>query len=230
MKRTFLGLCILLSSFALSAQDTGRIIHFRSFDSDTISTEATRRPLLNSVKFNLSLVPRGLFLINYERQLSGSLSLEAGLGVVVASDFMYVWSSGFRDEFGENTAFDRIPDLSLAYEIGFKLFPSGDGFLEEFYVNPVFSYRTYRFSINSPSGEEISGTEGYNFSDFSLRFGIQTEMWFLDVYADWYVGVGYRMGQTHDLVYNNTTETYSIDTEELRLPQFLVGVKIALPF
>jgi len=230
MKRTFLVLCILLSSYALSAQETGRIINFRSFESDTISTEATQRPQLNSIKFNLLLLPRGVFMINYERQLTGSLSLEAGLGVVVASDLLYAWYGGFRDDFGEDYAFDQIPDPSLAYEIGFKLFPSGDGFLEEVYVNPVFSYRTYRFPVDNSNGDEISGREGYDFSDFNLRFGIQTEMWFLDVYADWYVGFGFRMVQTHNVVHNYTTSTYSLVTEELRLPQFLLGVKIALPF
>lgn len=225
MKKLFTVL-FLLANITISAQETVKIVTYTPYNSGSISSKPTRPYPKNSVKVNPFLFARGLVMFNYERQLTDYMSIEGGLGLIYSHDMLFEFSYNMSPEYDELETGYKKTEMRPAYEIGLKFFPGNDGFLDELYISPMYSYRSYRFNRSSDTHEKF----GYDFTDINLRVGIQDENWWSwNIYYDMYLGLGYRMAEIHRSTIPGN-EFIIPSTEKNNRLQILMGLKISIPF
>ena len=190
--------------------------------------EASRQIKKNVIKWNLSVIPRGIFQFNYERLINSHLTLEGGFGLTYF-DYMLVLGSVFsisnKDLYfpTENTTITP----GLAFEFAPRIYPTvGD--LEGFYLSPIGRFRYYNITALDPDNMHKGSYDyGYNVSELGFTIGFQNEGWFWDVMHDWYFGVGYRTINYKGFKENSTgtTPTPFID-KQAKAPFIFFGWKM----
>jgi hypothetical protein len=160
----------------------------------------------SSLKWNWSLLGRGVFLLNYEVYLGGNFSLEVGAGITY-EDFLFEFTKSEGGDSiqqfssNENSSQFGSPSPKICGEGGLKYYPGGYDNMEGFYLEGMLSYRSYSYP-NPAFSPVINGngfTPGYKFLDEQLKFGYIATSWFSDVTGEFYIGVGIR---------NATVDTY----------------------
>jgi len=243
MKKTLL-LLFCLPALSLFSQNvnSARITVFKPGD-EGVKTITKKDSLAghdhNCLKWNYSLLVRGVFLINWEFRIRGNLTAELGLGLTYR-DFVFEFTHGGLDggaggssiSWGESVG---NPGVSFCAEGGIRYYLSGFDNFEGIYVAGTLSYRPYSF----PHSSDIAlygGTlvPGYDFLDGQFKIGYQATGYYTDFTYDFYVGVGYR---------NATLNYYAQSTNPVNgqfigvpqtttegFPQFLMGMKIGYSF
>ncbi len=186
----------------------------------------------HNIKWNYSLLGRGVFLMNYEFYLSDKFTGEVGVGLSYR-DFIFEFSDDLKPFVNYTT-----PNVNFCGEAGFRFYPKGFADFEGVYLSPVISYRNYTFKENLSSSSINSATileskNGYNFIDLQFKFGYQYESLWSDLYADLYIGLALRnLTQTYDVSTVDMNGTYyKVPVKESKsYPQALVGIKLGLPF
>ena len=174
------------------------------------------------IKWNYSLLPRGVLLFNAEQVTGNYLSIEAGAGLTYRD---YIFEMSLYDFY--YTDFSEETNIGYAVEGGLRIYPSGSDDLYGFYINPAISYRSY--SITSIYSVSKTYDLGYEFLDIQFKIGYQDEGWMWDVYYDYYFGVGYRKAAYWELVENGNNLPEKVQMQR-EIPQLLMGIKIGVPF
>gem|GEM_PF-3223020 len=192
-------------------------------------------PDLHCLKWNYSLLTRGIFLMNYEFQFQKKLAAEVGLGITYRDLIFETSHSSYFD----NTSFKA--NYNFCGEAGIRFYPRDFDDFEGLYLSPMISYRKYSLTLqdgysNNPYINTISSfSPGYNFVDIQLKFGYQYEsLWDDDILGDFYVGVAFRNAtiNSYSEVHNSTTggTDYVSTQTKIQFPQLLFGFKIGVPF
>ncbi len=193
----------------------------------------------NCIKWNYSLLIRGVFLMNYEFKITDKLTGEAGLGLTYRDPVFeafqlhpYAFRSSLATPPG-NTV------LKPCAEAGIRYYP---GFFNDFngvYLSPAISYRTCSFKDPLKSGLNgafpYSYNAGYSLLDFQLKLGIQYRgFWRRGILTDIYAGLAWRYAMVNELVevrnaplYNASYQKY---TSVVNYTVMLLGFKTGLPF
>jgi hypothetical protein len=238
-KLTLLPIALFMAvSMGFSQEEKStKITVFKPQDNSPISaSDATQQKDVNCIKWNYSLLARGVFLMNYEFPIQKKISAEVGLGLTYR-DYLFEFSHSNYFDIG-NTA--TTGKFGLAVEGGVRLYPKDFDNFEGFFVSPVISYRSYSTPItlspNSSTTQTLSYfTPGYHFVDFQFKIGYSYEsLWDDDLLGEVYAGVAIRNATVSYYATNinpNTLSTQYVATKEkLQLPQFLLGFKFGIPF
>lgn len=216
----------------LSAQDgsSTKITIFQPGNTSTVTATPTPEDQ-NLVKWNYSLLSRGVFLLNYEISLQDKITAEAGLGVT------------YRDFIFEVVRFDSVLEYKnvktgLAVEGCIRFYPKGHKYFEGIYLSPGISYRNYKFGPQSQLYRTYSGYNpafepGYDFMDVQVKFGYQYESYWTDLMADFYIGFGYRNATVNYYqLYSVNSFTTGISPMRAKLTflQALFGFKVGVSF
>ena len=185
----------------------------------------------NAIKWNYSLISRGVFLINYEAYLNKKLTAEVGLGITYR-DFIFEVT---KESIYNSEGFSMTPNVGYALEGGLRFYPKDFDNFEGIYISPILSYRTYSFTKSSSSSSWSSTSStfkpGYNFFDIQIKFGYQYESIFdWDVLGDFYIGFAYRNASLSHFKPVPTTNSSGFQTttyiqvkESIAFPQALIG-------
>ncbi|HTA84330.1 MAG TPA: hypothetical protein VK783_15405 [Bacteroidia bacterium] len=199
----------------------------------------------NCIKWNYSLLTRGVLLFNWEFWITGNLTGEAGLGLTYR-DFVFEFTrytiSG-NSTYGDDNSTPwngtnaGLPVIHPCGEIGLKYYFSGFDNFEGFYGQGAISYRPYSFAQpvidNTTTYQDGVITPGYSFFDIQFKLGYQYNSRYNDFTIDSYIGVGYRNAtlnyyQSNSL--NNGMTEMVPQTITQSFPQLLLGEKIGYSF
>lgn len=145
----------------------------------------------NLIKWNYSLLTRGVFLMNYEYSFSDKFTVEGGLGLTYR-DYIFEWIK--QDVFTDYTG----AKANFCGEAAIRFYPREHNDFEGVYLSPVISYRKYSFNNQEERYSTVVGYNstflpGYSFLDFQFKFGYQYEGWLSwDVVSEFYIGFAYR--------------------------------------
>ena len=234
----YIAFFIAISMGFSQEEKSTKITVFKPQDnSPTTAPNAIPQQDMNCIKWNYSLLARGVFLMNYEFPLQKKISAEVGLGLTYRDYIFEVSHSNYFDN--GNTA--TTGKFGLAVEGGIRLYPKDFDNFEGFFVSPVISYRSYSTptSFSSNTGTQTlsssSFTPGYHFVDLQFKIGYSYEsLWDDDLLGEIYAGVAIRNATVSYYATNINSTTlatqYVATKEKLQLPQFLFGFKFGIPF
>lgn len=242
-KHTLLiALCLIMISIGISQEDKStKITIFKpgSNAPSTASDEPLKKEDIHCIKWNYSLLGRGVFLMNYEQKFHKYFSAEVGLGLTYR-DYIFEMTHDYYSNTDANNA-----KFGFALEGGIRLYPKKFDNFEGFFVSPIISYRTYSVSFNpsanssstygTPAYSGSSFKPGYNLLDFQFKIGYSYEsLWDDDLLGEFYVGVALRKATMR--YYGETTNSatgayqYIKTTQDITVPQFIIGLKFGVPF
>ena len=198
----------------------------------------------HNVKWNYSLLFRGVFLMNYEFLLKKKITGEVGLGLTYR-DLVFEISKNQNNGYNFGAAIEPI--YKPCGEAGFRFYPTGFDNFEGFYLSPMFSYRNYVFSTNKNTSSYSSlpyintinnFNPGYRFLDLQVKLGYQYESIFGwgDFLADFYVGFASRNAtiNAYEAVqvtnWSGTQIQYVSTSYKKQYLQALIGWKICYIF
>ena len=170
------------------------------------------------MKWNFSLLVRGVFALNYERELNDFMSIEVGAGLTYRDRFfeeakkMGINESNYPS--GINTK------MGYYLEAGLRFFPYEDVF-EGVFISPLIRYRTYNIKTQA-SYYNMATDVGYNMTELGLIAGFITELPILNLSTECYIGGSYVMSQFHEPGLRNII----IDNN----PFAMLGFKLDYPF
>jgi hypothetical protein len=219
-------LILLLTEMHICAQDPGIVVYEPFTVSDSIRQNeiaATR----NILKWNLGLIGRGCFAIDYERVLGNSFTIELEGGIT------------YRDFIFELLVLESDPEVMLFGEnikasfmagVGLRYYPNSD--YEGFYFSPVIRYRNYYSdSEYDANGSPEKYNTSYNMTDIGFIIGGQEDWGWSDILTDFSFGISLR----HFNYYENT-EIYDNQSYQFlgydsklvskNLPAVIFGYKI----
>ena len=241
--KQFVLLSLLCISIIAKAQDTSKakVITYDPFNTSTIDTKTDIKIDMNTIKWNVSLLSRGIFLFDYERVITKHLSLEAGIGITyrdysfeMFNNAMMSNNSFYLDNNETNT--NLVIKPGFAFNASPRIYPT-DGYMEGFYFAPIFRFRNYNIQLEDPvfyndstnADQTFRGSNnfGYKTSEYGFLIGYQTEQssWF-DITWDYYFGVSFRNNTYKDLKYKGTSLTIVDKTSSF--PSILFGIKIGI--
>jgi hypothetical protein len=230
-KKIILPLIFVFVSIATFSQskDSTKVIIYEPFKSgQTLDTKKDIKIDANCLKWNWSLLGRGVFALNYEHLLSTQLSFELGAGLTYR-DYFYETGKG-EDGIGESSK-DKV-DLGTYFEGNIRFYP-GEGDLEGFYISPFLRYRSYNIQSlieNYSTSKESYYSNGYKISDVGFNIGVQRESWLSGVMIDYYFGVAYRHFVADNSYYDSTKEIVLQEKSDTWQPAITLGCKIGFAF
>lgn len=202
----------------------------------------------NRIKWNYTLLSRGVLLFNYERLLSGKLGVEAGLGFT-RRDYLFesiilTDNINYRDN-------GKIYSGAAA-EVAVRFYPSMNEDGTGFFMSSGFSFRKYTYPAtyvnryatggyygNVTTSSPVTYNLNYNFKDVQLKAGyVYESLWSEEILSEVYFGFGLRYATfakvsqetNYDVNGNFLSEKYVVKNQNMFLPQFLLGMKMGLPF
>ena len=245
MKTLLIFLVVLMSTWRVYSQNntSARITVFKPGDNSNGPKQLSHKDSLaghdhNCIKWNCSLLVRGVFLVNWEFRATGNLTVELGLGLTYRDFIFEATHSDMADNNGNTIGFgDNVgePGINVCGEGGVRYYLSGFDNFEGIYIAGTISYRPYSF----PNSSDIalyggSQVPGYDFLDGQFKIGYQTTGYYSDFTYDIYAGIGYRSATVKyygTLTNSNTGQTIGVpQTLTEAFPQLLFGVKIGFAF
>lgn len=235
MKKFFLLLIgISLISCALYSQDTSKatITTYEAFNPQSIDPQTDVKKDLQLLKWNISLLSRGAFHLNYERALTKLFSVEAGAGIAYRdyqTELFHLDIYDFSNDFYDQD-FTVAPGFS--FDVNPRVYPEGT--LDGFYFGPCFRYRKYNISVEDyqyyneviSSTITIPGTSnvGYSNKEIGFLIGYQSDSWWSDIVMDYYFGVTLNTQKYNEI----NSISGGFDSKQKTVPAILLGLKIAL--
>jgi TonB family protein len=216
--------------------------------------DSMRRTDKNCVKWNWSILDRGVFLMDYEFYAQKYLTIELGAGLTYR-DFLFELTNGVDETSSDNNSNSNqssgvqlipvsysqegTPSPKYAIEGGLRYYPHGFDNFEGIYLEGTLSYRDYSFP-NAPELQEgQSMVPGYSMFDTQFKFGYQYVGWYTDLVTDFYFGFGIRSAtlnyyETEYITNNSGLGGNSVSTvpasKSVTLVQPLFGFKLGLAF
>ena len=212
-----------INSFS-QTKDSTRVFIYEPFKSgQTIDPKKDIKVNKNCIKWNWSLLARGVFAFNYERLISSQLSYELGAGLTYR-DYMYELGQG-NDDFIDGSS--KV-SLGKFMEGSLRFYPK-EGDLEGFFVSPFIRFRNYNIETIL---EDINYSAGYKMTDIGFNIGVQREAWYTGIMVESYFGVAYsyRVADQPYVDNNGTTSLVIQNKSNKWIPIFTLGFKIGLPF
>lgn len=250
------ALALLLPSWAAAQGSPIKVTIFSSDSAaktqDVKETQNTPNFYKNLIKWNYTLLGRGMFLLNYERHLANNFTLEIGAGVTY-SDFIFTTFYEAKNDFHATTQASNSPGgafvttrvvqtlgdnstkkFGFGAEISPRFYFDKDEF-QGFYLSPYMSYRKYNYacSVEEIDANGYSTTRAfdnlyYTFLDLGAKVGYQYYFTYREsFYYDFYAGVAYRNAQINTVMQTDTQNNvygYGITTTYSEYMQ-----KMALP-
>jgi hypothetical protein len=228
---TFIALMVVM--LGVAQQDNSVKISVFKPEEKTSKPVPPPQELQNYIKWNYSLIGRGVFLLNYEKPVAKLFSTEVGVGVTYR-DFIF---ESFYDRYTPKFV-SQSAGLGFALEGGARFFPAGFDNFEGFFLSPVISFRRYNVPVDEKLIQGNSATtlkQGYDFTDLQFKIGYAYESWwFDDIVSEFYAGVAMRYATsryyTEGSYTPNGQQTLIPNTVNFKYPQFLMGMKIGVPF
>lgn len=232
IKSLFLINCLIFYQISLFSQDTAqvKITTYQPYITTTIDPVNDRKIFKNNIKWNISMLGRGAFLINYERLITKKISLESGISLNYRD---YILEGDWQDNnyFFPPENKEAKAKIGIGFEFAPRFYPK-EGNLEGLYISPAIRYRSYNVSVINPrlSGNTFEGEYdvSYQTTDLAFIIGSQWESFILECTAEYYFGVGYRQN-----AYKKVTEDSGIiefeDKTEM-YPCILFGFKLGVNF
>jgi hypothetical protein len=191
------------------------------------------------IKWNYSLLARGVFLMNHEFFVRDKVSGEVGLGVTYR-DPIFELLNLHPYKFRSNAASPyNNTVMHLCAEAGIRYYPQTFDNFNGFYISPTISYRYYSFKDPLRSGLNggipYSYNAGYSLLDFQFKLGFQNEnFWKSHRLTDVYIGLALRYATIDQLAETRNgpayIATYQAITTNISYTVVLLGFKIGLPF
>jgi hypothetical protein len=224
--KTFFFLFLIVSATKLFSQqkDSTKVIIYEPFKSGrTIDPKKDIKIDKNCLKWNWSLLARGVFAINYERLITHQLTYQLGVGLTYR-DFMYELGQDgetYDDGYNVNVKIGPYVEGSL------RFYPS-EGDLEGFYLSPYIRYRNYNVEKKM---EDNYYTAGYTMTDIGFNIGVQREVWYTGIMVESYFGVAYRYREADQPYVDYGTTTVVVqDRTKKWIPAITLGFVIGVPF
>ncbi len=232
-------LIFLLYSFNLFSQvkDSTKITVFDPFNAtETVDIQKDIKYDKNIVKWNIGMICRGAFEMDYERSISDKFTFEFGAGITYRDLFYNLLTELENDFSSENTKYKYGPLLSC----GIRFYPQSVLGFDGLYISIPLRYRYYTADKtvtynNNSSGNYVDYTAVFknNHEHFEAGFiiGRQTgNDW--DLTFDSYIGIGINSVNSTKPIYSDVGN-FSIpiqQSETISRPFLLLGVKVGLPF
>jgi hypothetical protein len=234
MKNTTSLIILFFFLQTISAQEPKVTVYDAFKVTDSINTNDGIKLDQNCIKWNLSLLGRGSFTLNYEHSINQHLTIEIDGGLTYR-DFIYEGLSILSEE-EDYGLYDQTMTPSISYMAGINLrFYPKDGDLEGLYFSPLVRYRNYKIDTKI-SFDNFSSTypAGYKMTDLGFVFGYQFESWWFDAIYDNYFGISYSYIQSYTLSEVTDSQgdiiSYSNNAVTKKTPMILIGTKIGFSF
>lgn len=214
-----LSLFILLTAtISIKAQE------IKVFEDHDLSQEEEISIQKHCLKWNMSLIPRGTFLLNHEYSFNNYFSAEYGVGITYR-DFIY--DNLFRkNDFYMVPNESRESDFGYALEGSIRFYPKEYSSFNGIFIQTGVSYRKYNETYKNIDNKSNTIYGGNKMADYRLLFGKIEETWSSDLIWEFYVGVGVRNIHDEKVKYNEATDIYFLEHTDKNLPQFLLGWKM----
>lgn len=232
MMRRFVVFALCLCSLQVMGQgnDTTKIIVYDAFNpTQTLDTKRDIQYEKNQIKWNLGMIMRGCFEMDYERVLSEKFTFEVGAGVTYV-DLIYAVAGDLDNLGGGNVKYKYGPLVTA----DMRFYPRSVTDFDGFYISLMYRYRKYNaietvgYQTNNINyNYEMKNNHAH--SEFGFIVGSQSGDYF-DLVYDYYFGVGIsNITKVYpDRGDYNTPPTES--TIESSRPMLYVGLKMGLPF
>lgn len=218
--KLFSALLFSLVSLAAVAQEGSTITVFTEEDTKAIDVPY-ESVYHNNIKWNVGMLGRGTFMLEYERELTKHFTLESGLGVTY-SDILGLFAEDMYDDYHEDYLYTRKYGPALSMRARF--YPTEVVDMEGFYVSLAGQARWYNRDLQVEN--EIFNA-GSSMSDFHFAMGWQEEGFlFDDITIDFYFGVAVRNLTSRYYDYSDDI----IITEKTNRPALIFGLKYGYPF
>jgi hypothetical protein len=226
MKKLIPFLFVFIGQFSLGQNATVTV--FDADDAEEINVES-ETVLKNAVKWNWSLLARGVFMLNYERELKPWVSVEAGLGLCYR-DIMFEGMDEFLLQDNVMYSDEATAVIKPAVEGRVRFYPFQLNDMEGFYCSLGYLNRNYQ---TETAIEQETYETTYQFNESQFLIGWQYESWWLNnILADVYFGVGLRGYETstYESQYANGSTDYVRVDDKGSKPAFYLGFKLSVPF
>lgn len=233
MKNKFLLLFLIFISLTAAAQNqssTVEVFKPENYNEEFSSEEVTYTEI-NCVKWNLGMLTRGVFMLDYERALSDYFTAEVGLGITYQDYWFEIFNEMWVDNYYSYN-YSPQPKGGLAFEGGIRLFPGEVGGFDGFYIYPNVRLRDYNidytYNYTDDMGEEQDKifNAGYSMTEVGFIVGYEIESWADVVTWDYYFGIMYRKAIFDHI----DAENLQIERENISNPFFVLGLKLGVPF
>ncbi len=201
------------------------VVVFDAQDAEEVNI-VSETVLKNAVKWNWSLLSRGVFMLNYERELKPWISLEVGAGLCYR-DFIY---EGMEDLWMYEGDESSTAIIKPAFETRVRLYPFLLDDMEGFYCSLGYINRNYGLETD---WNDVIYESSYKFNESQFLVGWQYESFWIDnILADFYFGIGLRNYKlkTYDEEYINGSSSYLLNEKDGSKPAFYMGWKLTVPF
>jgi len=194
----------------------------------------------NNIKWNFSLLNRGVFALTYERKINDYFSFEVGAGPTYYYDFSYfIFNESFQnslDVWGDKNEYGPGLFLSAAP----KFYPKKMDSFNGFFISPTYRYRTYNYTTTRAgwddhlyyNSKEQTYKRSLKSTDLAFIVGFQWES-LKEVVFSTYFGVGWAMKTYDNITYYDgpflPNETV-LETVNEGLPLLLIGMTVGFAF
>lgn len=225
MKKIFTLVLALVWQLSVAQNTTVTVFDAEDAEEVVIKNESV---LKNAIKWNWSLLTRGVFMLNYERELKPWVSVEGGLGLCYR-DFMF---EGMGDVWQSSEVFDETSCTIIkpAIEGRVRFYPFQLNDMEGFYCSLGYLNRNYGTETMI---DDVAYESSYKFNESQFLIGWQYESWWLNnILADFYFGVGLRKYKTSSFEedYADQVTVYVLNEKEGSVPAVYMGFKLSVPF
>ena len=215
--------------------DSIKIVVYDPFNpNQTVDTKKDIVHDKNLVKWNLGMLVRGAFEVDYERCLGDKLTFEIGAGITYC-DFFYL----FNDDLFDNGSGDIKYKYGPLFTADLRFYPRSVGDFDGLYVALPFRYRSYlseetvTYHVdNGFNSNEYTTVMDNNHKHTEIGFIVGTQTgndW--DLTFDYYFGVGLSTIERVYPYFDNAVSTAPIrETEKTSRPVIYFGFKMGIPF
>ncbi len=223
MKFTLIVLSVFCSLTTFS-QQSSTVTVFTDEDTKDLDESGVYESVLhNTLKWNIGMLGRGAFFVEYEREVLKWLSLESGLGITYFDAVNFILLD-MDSELGSYSVYEVESGYGPAFSVRTRIYPGTITDMEGFYVSLATQARWY----NSKTYVQNEAYKtGIAMQDAHFAIGWQQESYLFDeMNVDFYFGVGIR---NFEYTYYDRDEM-EITNAYANRPAFIAGIKLGYPF
>jgi hypothetical protein len=219
--------------------DSAKVIVYDPFNANqTVDVKKDLVHEKNIIKWNIGLLGRGAFEMDYERCITDKFTGEVGVGLTYL-DFIreaFTNLNGATTDFSfQNTTIKYGP----LFTADIKFYPKSALGFEGLYISIPVRFRSYAsarkitYEIPNPGGNYIETTSTFqdnsNYFEYGFIVGNQTNIYHGDVTWDYFFGVGLNAMSTNGPVLDVNHIPQQTRDQHTR-PIFFLGIKMGFPF
>jgi hypothetical protein len=179
----------------------------------------------NVIKWDVGMIGRGTFMLNYERMLLPAVSAEIGAGITY-SDFMFFGRETLKKNIDYSDRYGTRKSYGPALAARIKIYPRIIDDMQGVYLSFGGQWRQYRSYAKLPEERlVVNNTLG---ADFCIGWQVNSES-VSGLSADFFFGLGIRdfkaQYYTKEIEADKTLRVLKINR-----PVLLAGLRLGLPF